>query len=450
MSAAGMSGAARRIVRAALAAADPSAAVVRCLAPAPHGFTVRGVEHPLDGRLLLAAVGKASLAMTAGALSVLGDRISQGIVVVPHGYPRDIPGLKSAGGDGGPRIEIISSSHPVPDADGLAAARRIVGLVEEMDERDTCLFLLSGGSSSLLPLPSPPVSLADKVATTRLLLESGADIREINTVRKHVSDIKGGRLAARAKGRMVSLLISDVVGDPLEFIGSGPTVPDSTSFADAREVLARYSLLDRVPGSVMRRIEEGAAGRIPETPKSLPDRHTVALVASNGLAVEAAMREATSLGYAPLLLTTSLGGEAREAGRLIASIAREARRTARPIEPPACILAGGETTVTIRGKGRGGRNQEIALAAAIELSGEPGILLASFATDGKEGTTDAAGAFASAGTLAAGSEAGLDPRASLAANDSNAFLSAAGELIVTGPTGTNVNDLTFALVERRS
>ncbi len=441
MSAAEMRSAARRVIAAALAAADPSAAVSGCLAMTPRGFTVQGVEHSLAGRLLLVAVGKASLAMAAGALAVLGDKVSQGIVVVPHGYPRGIDG---------PGIQVVASSHPVPDADGLDAARRIVALVEGMNESDTCLFLLSGGSSSLLPLPSPPVSLADKVETTRLLLASGADIREINTVRKHLSDIKGGRLAARAKGRVVSLLVSDVVGDPLEFIGSGPTVPDSTSFADAREVLARHSLLDKVPGSVMRRIQEGAAGRVPETPKSLPSRHTVSLAASNALAVEAAMREAASLGYAPLLLTTSLGGEAREAGRLLASIARESGRTARPIAPPACIVAGGETTVTIRGKGTGGRNQEIALAAAIELEGEPGILLGSFATDGKEGNTDAAGAFASSGTLAAGRAAGLDPRACLAANDSHAFLSAAGELIVTGPTGTNVNDLTFALVERRA
>ncbi|MCJ7612848.1 MAG: DUF4147 domain-containing protein, partial [Candidatus Aminicenantes bacterium] len=384
--------AARRIVEAALAAADPSAAVRRCLASTQRGFTACGIEHPLAGRLLLVAVGKASPGMAAGALAVLGSKVCEGIVVVPHGYPREL---------GGHRIECISGGHPVPDSDGLAAARRIVQLVESMDESDTCLFLLSGGSSSLLPLPSPPVSLGDKVETTKLLLECGADIREINTVRKHVSDIKGGRLAARAKGRVVSLLISDVVGDPLEFIGSGPTVPDSTTFADARQVLARYSLVDRVPGSVMRRIEEGAAARVPETPKSLPERHAVCLVASNGLAVEAAMREAASLGYAPLLLTTSLAGEAREAGRLLACIAREARQTGRPIAPPACIVAGGETTVTIRGKGKGGRNQEIALAAAVELAGEPGILLASFATDGREGNTDAAGAFAAGGTIAA-------------------------------------------------
>jgi glycerate 2-kinase len=441
MGAADMKQAARRIIEAALAAADPAAAVRRCLASTQRGFTACGIEHPLTGRLLLVAVGKASPGMAAGALAVLGGKVSEGIVVVPHGYPREV---------GGQRIEIMFGGHPVPDANGLAAAGRIVDLVESMDGGDMCLFLLSGGSSSLLPLPSPPLSLGDKVETTRLLLECGADIREINTVRKHLSDIKGGRLAARAKGRVVSLLISDVVGDPLEFIGSGPTVPDSTTFADAHEVLDRHSLIDKVPGSVMRRIGEGVAGRIPETPKSLPDRHAVSLVASNGLAVEAAMREAASLGYAPLLLTTSLAGEAREAGRLLACIAREARQTGRPIAPPACIVAGGETTVTIRGKGKGGRNQEIALAAAVELAGGTGILLASFATDGKEGNTDAAGAFASGGTVAAGRRTGLDPLACLAANDSHAFLSAAGELLVTGPTGTNVNDLTIVLVERRS
>jgi glycerate-2-kinase len=443
-------GVARRIVEAALAAADPAAAVRRSLAATPRGFTACAVEHPLPGRLLVVAVGKAAPSMAGGALAVLGDRVSEGIVVVPHGYPSSIGGEQRANGSRGPRIEVVFSSHPVPDSHGLAAARRVVELFEGMSESDTCLFLLSGGSSSLLPLPSAPVSLGDKVEATRLLLESGADIREINTVRKHLSDIKGGRLAARARGRVVSLLISDVVGDPAQFIGSGPTVPDSTTFTDARDVLARYSLIDRVPSSVVLRIGEGVAGRVPETPKSLPGRHAVCLVASNRLAVESAMREASALGFAPLLLTASLTGEAREAGRLLACIAREARQTGRPAAPPACIVAGGETTVTIRGKGKGGRNQEIALAAAIELAGETGILLASFATDGKEGNTDAAGAFASGETVAAGRCSGLDPQACLAANDSNAFLSAAGELLVTGPTGTNVNDLTFALVERRS
>ena len=432
---------ARRIMEAALRAADPAAAVARSLSATVGGFAVSGREYPLDGKLYLVAVGKASQGMASAALAILEDAVTEGIVVTPRGYGLILGACH-------PRIAILETGHPVPDEQGLEAARRVSALVEGMGERDTCIVLLSGGGSSLLPLPLPPVSLQEKMETTGLLLESGAGIREVNTVRKHISGIKGGRLAERARGRIVTLVISDVVVDSIDSIASGPTVSDPTTFADAREVLVRYGLLDRVPASVRRAIEEGVAGRIPETPKRLPGRHAAVLIASNRIAVEAAMREASACGFTPLLLTTFLAGEAREAGRLIAEIAREARASGRPIAAPACIVAGGEATVTVKGAGKGGRNQEIALAAAIELAGEKDILVASFATDGREGTTDAAGAFASAETIASGRRAGLDARACLAANDSHAFLSAAGECIVTGATGTNVNDITFALVDK--
>ena len=242
--------------------------------------------------------------------------------------------------------------------------------------------------------------------------------------------------------------MSDVVGDRLDFIASGPTVPDPTTFADALAVLARHRLLDRVPSAVRARLEDGAAGRVAETPKALPARHRAGVIASNRIAVEAAVDEARRRGFEPRIVSTSLTGEAREAGAAIAAAAKEALRTARAGGPPVCLAWGGETTVTLRGSGRGGRNQEIALAAALEIAGIDDLLIASFATDGKEGNTDAAGAFASGVTLAAGDRAGFDARAALAANDSHAFLAAAGELIVTGPTGTNVNDVTIALVGR--
>jgi len=433
---------AQRIMSAALRAADPAAAVARTLARGAGGFLVNGRRCPVEGKLYLVAVGKASQGMAAAALGILGESVTEAIVVSPRGYGRTLEASP-------PRISLLETGHPVPDEKGIAAAHRVSALVAGMGERDTCIVLLSGGGSSLLPLPLPPVTLSEKMETTALLLDSGADIREINTVRKHISAIKGGRLAERARGRIVTLAISDVVGDSIDSIASGPTVRDPTAFADAREILARYRLLERVPAAVRRTIEDGVAGRVPETPKDLPARHEALVIASNRIAVEAAMREASACGFAPLLLTTFLAGEAREAGRLIAEIAREARASARPIAAPACIVAGGETTVTVTGGGKGGRNQEIALAAAVELAGESGILITSFATDGREGTTEAAGGYASADTLAAGMRAGLDPRACLADNDSHSFLSAAGECIVTGATGTNVNDITFALIDER-
>ena len=438
--------AAEGIMRAVLAAADPRVAVLRSLAvrPGPGGGTLAslGVERPFGGRLLVAAVGKAAPAMAAGALEALAPLagcLGPGIVVMPHGHP-------CALGPAGAGFEIHGTGHPVPDAAGVAAARRVIEFVQSMREADLLLFLLSGGGSSLLPLPAEPVSLADKAEVTSLLLASGADITEINTVRKHLSAIKGGRLAARCRGAIETLAVSDGVGDPLAFIASGPTVPDPTTFAEALSVLERYRLLDRVPRAARGMLEDGAAGRIEETPKALPERHRAAVIASNRLAVDAAADEARRRGFAPRVLTTSLTGEAREAGMRIAAAARAASSGGRQRTPAACLIWGGETTVTLRGSGKGGRNQEIALAAAIGLAGLDGVLVASFATDGKEGNTDAAGAYASGGTMAAGARAGLDARAALAANDTHAFLEAAGELIVTGPTGTNVNDITLALI----
>lgn len=440
MSAGDLRQSAHAIIRAAIAAADPEAAVLRALAPGSAVAALAGPGHAARGRLLLAAVGKAAAAMTGGALSVLGSRIDSGIIVLPRGYPLEPGRIPS-------RIEVHASGHPVPDEAGLAASRRLLEMVEQVEEQDTLLLLLSGGGSSLLPLPADGITLDDKVRTTRLLLESGADIRAINTVRKHLSAIKGGRLAERARGTIVTLAISDVVGDDVQVIASGPTVPDSTTWADARAVLARHDLLVKVPPAVHRLVEDGLAGKVPDTPKSLPGRHAAAVIASNSAALDAAAAQAAARGFTPVVLTRALAGEAREAGRMIGSAARAARGGHGAAPAPTCLLAGGETTVTIRGRGKGGRNQEIALAAAMEIEGIEGVLVASFATDGKEGNTEAAGGFARADTVSAGRAAGLDPRACLDANDTHRFLEATGDLVVTGPTGTNVNDISFALVE---
>ena len=345
-------------------------------------------------------------------------------------------------------MQAFSAGHPVPDEDGLAAARHAAALAAGLGEEDTCLFLVSGGSSSLLPAPVPGVSLHDLVETTSLLLKCGAEIRELNTVRKHLSTVAGGRLAASCRGAVVTCAISDVVGDDISVVGSGPSVPDPSTFSDALAVLQRYELTARVPRAVTAALENGMAGLIDETPKALPDRHAAFVIASSVQAVEAASRQAGASGFTPFVLTTTMTGEARDAGRLLAAAALDARRFGRPVQTPACIIAAGETTVTVRGDGIGGRNQEIALAAALLLRGEKGILLTSFATDGREGNSDAAGAYASGATAAAGERAGLDAGTCLARNDARAFLAAAGELIVSGPTGTNVNDVSFVLIEK--
>jgi len=430
----------RTLQKAVLSAADPSRAMKRALVRTPGGFTLEGREFSVRGRLAVVAVGKASAAMAVAASDILGPLVTEGCVIIPHGYST---------GHLPPVMQVFSSGHPVPDEKGLAAAHHAAVLAAGLGEKDTCLFLVSGGSSSLLPDPLPGVSLQDLVETTTLLLKCGAGIRELNAVRKHLSAIAGGRLAASCDGAVVTCAVSDVVGDDISVVGSGPTVPDPSTFSDALAVLARYELIGRVPGSVRAALEHGRAGLIDETPKALPDRHAAFVIASSAQAVDAASVQARKSGFAPFVLTTTMSGEARDAGRLLASAALEARRFGRPAPAPACIIAAGETTVTVRGPGTGGRNQEIALAAALLLRDERGILLTSFATDGKEGNSDAAGAYASAATIAAGERAGLDAGSCLARNDANAFLAAAGDLIVTGPTGTNVNDISFVLVEKR-
>lgn len=430
----------RRIREAVLAAADPARAVKRALVRSPSGFAVEGRTFDLPGRLAVISVGKASVAMTAAAVQVLGPAITEGLVVVPHGYPES--------GRADPRFSVLHSGHPVPDPHGLQAADAVAEMVGGLGTRDRCLFMVSGGASALLPCPVAPLGLEDLVQATSLLLKSGASIQELNTVRRHLGRISGGRLAQSCAGTIVTLAVSDVVGDDLSVVGSGPTVADPSTWLQAREVLERYRLGRRVSRAVRELIEAGAAGRVPETPKRLPPRHAAFIVASSRLAVSAASAEAGACGYAPMVLTTELTGEAREAGRSLAAAGLQSRRIGRPASPPACLLAAGETTVTVHGSGIGGRNQEIALSAALVLRGETGILLTSFATDGKEGNSDAAGACASGETIEAGSRAGLDAEDCLRRNDSHAFLEAAGELIATGPTGTNVNDVTFVLVDR--
>jgi hydroxypyruvate reductase len=319
-------------------------------------------------------------------------------------------------------------------------------MAAEAEAGDLVLCLISGGASALMPLPAPPITLDEKQAVTRLLLASGANIHELNAVRKHISAIKGGQLARlAAPATVVCLMLSDVIGDNLDTIGSGPTAPDASTFVGARAVLERYGILERVPAAVRERLEQGVAGRIPDTPKPgdpLFARVRNAVVGSNDLALRAAAARARALGYRPLVLSSMIEGETREVARMHAAIAREVLKSGRPVRPPACIVPGGETTVTLRGEGLGGRNQEFVLAAAMDLAGLPRTVVLSAGTDGTDGPTDAAGAIADGDTL----RRAPDAARYLAENDSYHYFERLGDLIKTGPTNTNVMDVRLLLV----
>ncbi len=433
--------AARAILDAAIAAGDARRLVRAAVGLDGSRLTAADRRFDLDRlrRIVVVGAGKASGEMARAVEESLGGRVSEGLVAVQHaGTAR--PG----------RVRLVEAGHPIPDERGRAAAEEILRLVKSAGAEDLVLCLISGGGSALLPLPVPGVSLAEKQAVTRLLLEAGATINELNAVRKHLSALKGGQLArAAAPAPVVALLLSDVIGDPLDVIASGPTAPDPTTFADALAVLDRFRLRERVPESARRHLEAGAAGAVPETPKpgdpvfaSVTNR----VIGNNGLVVEAALDAARRLGYPPLLLTRQLQGEAREVARVVAAVLGEAAGSGRPVGPPACLVAAGETTVTVRGPGKGGRCQEFCLALAPAVAALPGVVVLAAGTDGSDGPTDAAGALVDWTTIERARAAQLDPRAALAANDAYHFFATLGDLVVTGPTGTNLLDLYLALV----
>jgi glycerate-2-kinase len=383
--------------------------------------------------------GKASGSMAEALEKILAKHITAGIVNVPHGSKHKTKIIK-----------IHGASHPVPDEAGVEGTRRMIEIAEKADEEDLIVCLISGGGSSLMPLPRGEISLSDKREITNALLKCGATIKEINTVRKHISDFKGGWLAKKAyPATILNLILSDVVGDPLEFIASGPTAPDSTTFGDAIKVLKKYGLWDKAPVSIKKVLLDGEKGAIPETPKSSDEvfkRVFNVVVGNNRSASLAICEQMKKDNLNTLLLTTTMEGEARHVGTLLATIANETFSYGNPIPKPAGIVAGGETTVTVTGKGVGGRNQELALAAALKLEGVDGVVLASLSTDGVDGPTDAAGAIVDGKTLARARKAGLAPQEYLAENNSYKFFAELGDLIFTGPTGTNVNDITVIVV----
>jgi hydroxypyruvate reductase len=409
------------IFRASLAAADPGGAVEREL---------KRKRYDRYRNIYVVGAGKAGAAMARAAERVLGRRITAGLINVKDGHVAKLR-----------RIELNECGHPVPDERGVDGARRIAEIASQAGAEDLVLCLISGGGSALLPYPVPGITLAEKQATTRLLLSCAANIHEINAVRKHISAIKGGQLARLAEPATVeALLLSDVIGDNLDVIGSGPTAPDASTFADTLAILDKFSIRDRVPASVRERLERGAAGEIEETPKTTSARNTV--IGSNRLALEAAAAKARELGYRTMILSSEIEGETREIARMHAAIAREIGNTGRPVKPPACVITGGETTVTIKGHGLGGRNQEFVLAAAIDLVGVPETVVFSAGTDGTDGPTDAAGAIADGDTLRRNPEA----RRYLDANDSYHYFQSLGDLVITGPTNTNVMDVRLLLV----
>lgn len=412
---------AEKIFRAGLAAADPYSAVLAALRKFPKG------------KVWVVGAGKASARMAAAAEKALGARIAGGLINTKDGH---LARLR--------RIECNECSHPVPDARGEAGARRILEIADAAGAGDVVLCLISGGASALMPLPAEGVSLAEKQETTRLLLACGADIHQINCVRKHISAIKGGQLAKHAHpAKVVSLMLSDVIGDDLDAIGSGPTVPDSTTWQDAREVLTHYDIWNSVPKPVRRLIESGR-----ETPKpgdAAFRRTRNVVVGSNRIAAKAAAAEARKLGYRTMVLSTFVDGETRDVARVHAAILREIRTYGTPLRPPACVITGGETTVVLEGDGKGGRNQEFALAAALALDGLANAAVLSAGTDGTDGPTDAAGAYADGTTVARADALDLNAAACLKNNDAYPFFDSIGDLLITGPTGTNVMDLRILL-----
>lgn len=434
-----------QIMAAALQAVDPERAVRRYLRREGEQLVVGEQRYDLTRfrRVLVVGAGKAGAPMARAAAEILGDRLSAGLVIVKEGYAAAAPEQATP-------IALCEAGHPLPDARNVAAAQRLAALLAEAQADDLVLALISGGGSALLTLPSAGLQLDDLRAVSDLLLRCGATINELNTVRKHLTRLGGGQLAAlAAPAPLVALILSDVVGSPLEVIASGPTVPDPSTFADAWAVLTRYGLTQQLPPRVRTYLHQGCMGQQPETPKPGDARFAHVqnvIIASNALAAEAAVEAGHRLGFRPLLLTTYLEGEARVVGGVLAAIAREIVAADRPLARPALIVAGGETTVTVRGDGLGGRNQELALGAVRGLHGLPATTLVALATDGGDGPTDAAGAVVTGATAGRARLLGLDPEQFLQRNDAYHFFAALGDLLLPGPTNTNVNDLVLLAI----
>ncbi|MBW1978829.1 MAG: glycerate kinase [Deltaproteobacteria bacterium] len=399
------------------------------------------VELELDSfdRIFVVGGGKATAPMARAIEDLMGKRIDCGVINVKYGFKEELS-----------FTEIIEASHPLPDKRGVEGTAQIMELLEKAGENDLVFSLISGGGSALMPYPANGISLEEKQAVTRELLECGASIDEINAIRKHISQSKGGQMARAAfPATTVNLMLSDVVGDRMDVIASGPFVPDRSSFQDAWAVLRKYELKD-IPASIKRYLQEGREGKVPETPTQgdpIFEKVYNFIVGSNILALEAAKEAGERMGYQCLILSSMVEGETREVAKVHAAIAKEILKSGRPLNPPACIISGGETTVTIHGHGLGGRNQEFCLACALELEDLPArVVILSGGTDGNDGPTDAAGAMVDPLTVERGKSLGLDASSFLEENDSYHFFEKTRDLLITGPTRTNVMDVRLVLV----
>ena len=427
----------------ALKSVDPEQAIYNSLKLEGDILDFEGASIDLSNinRIFIIGGGKAGGLMSKAVETIFGDRITDGIVNVLEGTENAVS-LRY--------ILLNGASHPVPSQSGVEGVKRMLELTNDLRDDDLVISLISGGGSSLMPMPAEKVTLNDLQEVTGKLLKAGATINELNTVRKHLSKFKGGQLARHCyPATVLSLILSDVIGDPLDVIASGPTVPDTSNFADALNVLKKYCLLEDVPLVIMERLRIGAEGRISETPKEddlLFNRVFNILIADNPIAAEAAKREAKRIGYNSIIYSTRIAGEAREVGVQLAEIAQKVISSDKPVRKPAVIIVGGETTVTVKGNGKGGRNQELALAASEKIHSLP-CLIATLGTDGIDGPTEAAGAFADGSTLAKTKEKRLNPVKFLEENDSFNFFDNLGDLVITGPTGTNVNDLILIMVK---
>lgn len=430
------------IFAAGLAAVEPMRAVYNHLALEGDILTAGGnrLKLPTAGRVFLVGAGKAAGPMAAAVENVLGQRLFRGLIVTKYGHQHPLK-----------KTELLEAGHPLPDANGLAAGREISALLAEADEKDLVIVVISGGGSALLPAPPPAITLEEKMAVTELLLGCGATIDEVNTVRKHLSTLKGGGMARlAAPARVLTLILSDVVGDPLDVIASGPTVPDRSTFSEALGILTYYQIDTKIPRTVLSYLQDGVAGRIKETPKHEEPYFSNTwnvIVGNNPMAVFAAEARAKELGYNSLVLSTTITGETRPVAEMHAALVREIVSTGNPLTAPACLISGGETTVTLKGNGKGGRNQEFALATAVGIQNCADSLILSAGTDGTDGPTDAAGAFADCTTVKRGLAAGLDLSQHLEENNAYPFFAALNDLVRTGPTKTNVMDLHLVLVK---
>ena len=429
----------KTLIQSGLEAADPGKAMEQSIIRKNNQLCVNTVRYDLSQfrKVVCIGAGKSSAHMARRLEQILGNSLEGGMVIVKDGYTAPTK-----------KVQVVEASHPLPDGRGIRATKHILAIAGSLTKQDLLIVLLSGGASSLLCAPAPGITLTDKRKTTNALLRSGATIHELNTVRKHLSVIKGGQLAKTTKAQILTIIVSDVMGDDLATIGSGPTVPDSTTFQDAQTIMKYYQIWNNAPENVRKHLEQGTQGHRPETWKSRRQqspRNRSIILANNQTAIDGIATAAKRLGLRPSILDFPFQGEAKDLGSILGEMAKDIREFGNPIRPPACLIAGGEPTVTITGKGKGGRAQETVLAAAQELVGLHNIFVAGFGTDGTDGPTDAAGALVDKLTIEEAEKKGIDISQFLNNHDSYNFFKKVGGHIITGPTKTNVNDIYLVL-----